>query len=146
MYLGTLLLLPTLFILCFSLSTEKKSLLKEPYWNKNVFTSHKVRSFLDSQFTTSPYFIFAKHHFKTADFPFYAHSSVLLCSLTLRITLALFREAKPAVRDPLLNLTFGTHDTKILVPFLPSPQTPVSVDDLPVFTHRAPLGLALCIS
>lgn len=69
--MGTLLLLPTLFILCFSLSTEKKkSLLKEPYRNKNVFTSHNVRSFLDSQFTTSPYFIFAEHHFKTADFPF----------------------------------------------------------------------------
>lgn len=86
-----------------SLSVQKKSLLKEPYWNKNVFTSHKVRSFLDSQFTTSPYYIFAKHHFKTADFPFYTHSSVLLCFLTLRITLALFREAKPAVWIPLLK-------------------------------------------
>lgn len=123
-------------ILCYSVIPEKKMPSKRALWNKNVFISHKVRSLLDSQFTTSPYFIFARKYFKTGDFPFYAHSSVLLCSLTLRITLDLL----------FWNVTFGARDTTIPVPFLPSPKTPVSAADLLVFTHLAPLGLALCIS
>lgn len=82
---------------------RKKMPSNRALWNKTVFTSHKVRSLLGSQFTTSPYFTFARNYFKTADFPFYAHSSVFLCSLTLRITLALFTEEKQAVLFPLLK-------------------------------------------
>lgn len=126
--------------------SRKICFLKEPYWNKNVFTSHKVRSLLDYQFTSSPYFTFARNYFKTADFPFYAHSSVLLCYLTIRITSALFTEEKQAVLFPLLKSDLWHSWYYNSSAFLPSPETPVSAADLLVFTRRAPLGLALCIS
>ena len=148
MYLGTLFVTFTHFlkILCYSVISEKKKPFKRALWNKNVLTSHKIRSLLDSQFTTSPYFIFLKTISKLLSFSFmptpvyffapYLLESLWPCSLRKnKLSCFLF-----------WNLTFGAPDTTIPAPFLPSLETPVSAAGLLVFTHWAPLGLALCIS
>lgn len=122
---------------------RKKKPFKRALWNKNVLTSHKIRSLLDSQFTTSPYFIFLKTISKLLTFSFmptpvyffapYLLESLWPCSLRKnKLSCFLF-----------WNLTFGARDTTIPVPFLPSLETPVSSAGL-LCLHTGLLWVLLC--